>query len=81
MANIKKKIFAVAENAGYEGEATGGILGAIDALTDALVGEDVDTGTDIASAVGVLFSDIAGDGPAELDDLEGDPAPGGNGEK
>lgn len=80
MANIKKKIFAVAEAAGYEGDATGGILGAIDALTDTLAEDDVDTGTNIATAVGVLFAGITGNDSTELADVDDDLAPvGGSG--
>lgn len=80
MANIKKKIFAVAEAAGYEGDATGGILGAIDALTDTLAEDDVDTGANIATAVGVLLAGITSDDAPEVADAEGDTTPeGGSG--
>lgn len=77
MANIKKTIFAAAEAAGYEGAATGGILGAIDALADTLAGDDVDAGTDIATAVGVLLANITSDDAPEVAGAEGGSTPEG----
>lgn len=62
MAKIKQTILDIAEANGYEGGEPKTIIGALDALTDAVAGDDEDGGTSINGAVKALAPYIGGGG-------------------
>lgn len=70
MAKIKQTILDIAEANGYEGGEPKTIIGALDALTDAVAGDDEDAGKSVNDAVKALAPYIGGGGGGGFGSLQ-----------